>query len=180
VKARVKRLAAEEKQVRAQGLSSRGTELLRQGQAQDALLLLAHAHWLAPDDMPTTVNLAGALIMVGRHQQAVSFLESARDRDPTNVMVWINLGAAYLGDRSSASDEEQRKAIAAFERALEIDPVAPNVHYSLGLIHRDRGEMEQAIRRFYQAIQANPLDQHARRAWERLGNEARDPSGVAE
>jgi tetratricopeptide (TPR) repeat protein len=95
-------------------------------------------------------------------------------------MVWINLGAAYLGDRSSASDEQQQRAIAALERAIEIDPVTPNAHYSLGLIHRDRGEFEQAMQRFYQAIQANPLDQHARRAWERLKSEIQEQGEIAE
>ncbi len=83
-------------------------------------------------------------------------------------MIWTNLGAAYLGNPILSDDEQQRKAIAAFERAIEINPVAPNVHYNLGLIHRDRGEVEQAKLRFHQAVGANPHDQHARRALSRL------------
>lgn len=83
-------------------------------------------------------------------------------------MIWINLGAAYLGNPILADDAQQRAALAAFERAAEINPVAHSVHYNMGLIYRDRGEIVQAIRCFERAVQANPLDQDARRVLARL------------
>jgi tetratricopeptide (TPR) repeat protein len=166
-----RKLAPEERRILALRLSSRGTELLRQGEPHKALPLLIQAYRLQPDHVATAINAAGALLKQALYQEAIVILERARKQEPDNAMIWINLGAAYLGDRSQAGDEEQRQAIAAFERALELDPIAPSVHYNLGLIHRDRGETEQALQRFYQAIQANPLDQHARRAWQRLKDE---------
>jgi tetratricopeptide (TPR) repeat protein len=95
-------------------------------------------------------------------------------QEPDNEMIWTNLGAAYLGNPILASDEQQRKAIEAFERAIEINPVAPNVHYNLGLIHRDRGEDERAMVSFRQAIQASPHDRDARRALSRLESQRDD------
>ena len=117
----------------------------------------------------TTGNdTAGAYILQKAFKKAIPILERAVEQEPDNEMIWTNLGAAYLGNPVLARDEEQRRAIEAFERALEINPIAPNVHYNLALIHRDRGEIEQAMRRFRQAIQANPHDQDARRALSRL------------
>jgi tetratricopeptide (TPR) repeat protein len=152
----------------ARQLSNRGAELLHDGQVKEALSVLEQAYELIPDDVPTCINLGGACVLSKRYKQAIVVLERARDQEPDNEMVWINLGAAYLGNPILAQDEQQLGAIAAFERALEINPVAQNVHYSLGLIHRDRGEITRAIERFQQAIQANPRDQHARSALRRL------------
>jgi tetratricopeptide (TPR) repeat protein len=156
---------------RAQRLCNRGAELLREGQAQEAISVLRRAYALLPGDVPTAINLGGAYILNKQYEDAISILERAQEQEPENEMIWVNLGAAYLGNPILAQDEQQLKAIAAFERALELRPGATNVHYvhyNLGLIHRDRGEREQAIRCFRQAVQVNPLDQHARRALRQL------------
>jgi protein O-GlcNAc transferase len=164
-------LTEQEKESAARRLSARGAHLLRGGQAEQALPLLLRAYALLPNDPATATNLGGALVMAQEYERAIPILERACEQAPDNVAIWINLGAAYLGERESCGDARQLKAIEAFEQALSLDPIAPNVHYSLGLIHRDRGEIEQAIHRFHQAVQANPLDPHARRAWQRLRDE---------
>jgi tetratricopeptide (TPR) repeat protein len=152
----------------AQRLSNRGAHYLQDGEVEKALLVLRRAYQQLPDDVAVAINLAGAYILQGRHEDAIPILEHALAHEPENEMLWTNLGAAYLGNPILATDEQQYKAIEAFERAIEINPVVPNVHYNLGLIHRDRGETEQAIRRFRQAIQANPHDRDAARALARL------------
>jgi len=153
---------------RAQRLSNRGAAYLRDGESEKALSLLRRAHQLLPEDVAIAINLAGAYVLQGRHQEAIPILEYALVHEPENEMLWTNLGAAYLGNPILATDEQQQAAIDAFERAVEINPLAPHVHYNLGLIHRDRGETEQAVYRFRQAIQANPHDRDARRAMQRL------------
>lgn len=149
-------------------LLNRGADHLRAGEPEKALPLLCRAHELLPEDAPTAINLAGAYILLGRYREAIPILEQALVHEPENEMVWTNLGAAYLGHPGTADEEQQRKAIEAFERAIEINPDVPNVHYNLGLIHRERGEVEQAMRRFRHALQANPDDRDARRALRRL------------
>jgi tetratricopeptide (TPR) repeat protein len=67
-----------------------------------------------------------------------------------------------LGNPVLAKDEDQKRAIAAFEHALELHSTAPSVAYNLGLIYRDRQEYDQAVEWFKKAIQHNPRDQHAR------------------
>lgn len=153
---------------RAQELSNQGASDLRQGNVENAVSRLRQAYTLLPHDVAVAINLGGALIMCKQYTQAAEVLERALEQEPDNEMIWTNLGAAYLGNPLLAGDEAQQKAIAAFERAIALNPVAPNVHYNLALIHRDRGEIDRAMQRFRQAIQANPQDRDARRALERL------------
>lgn len=95
-------------------------------------------------------------------------------------MVWINLGAAYLGNPVLAGDREQRLAISAFEKALEIDPAAPSVAYNIGLIYRDRKDNDLASYWFNEAVKQNPMDKDARRILKRINTENQDPKSKME
>lgn len=149
-----------------------GTELLHAGESAAAVPFLERALALDPDHVNAALNLSGAYILTGQFKQAVAILEPLSERAPTLAPVWTNLGAAYLGNPILAHDEEQLRAIAAFERALEINPVAPSVAYNIGLIYRDRQETELAAEWFHKAIQHNPNDQDARRILARLAEDA--------
>lgn len=152
----------------AKKLLVRGAELLQRGDADQAARLLEKARALDGQNPDVALNLGGAYILQKKFGQAVAILEPLSQLEPLNAMVWTNLGAAYLGNPVLARDEEHHKAIAAFERALEINPIAPNVAYNLGLIFRDRREHEKAKYWFGQAIKANPNDRDARMLLERL------------
>ena len=139
-----------------------GADLLAQGQAIDALDYLERAYQMDAASVPVCINLGGAYVMCGRHRKAIPILEAARDAEPGNAMIWINLGAAYLGNPILATAEQQLRAIDAFEKALQINPAAPNVHYNLGLIFVDRGDRDLAVAAFRRAMQINPSDCDAR------------------
>ncbi|MCP4361899.1 MAG: tetratricopeptide repeat protein [Chloroflexi bacterium] len=145
-----------------------GTTLLHEGKHLQALPLLEQAHELEPDHADVALNLSGAYILAKKFKKAVPILEKLGQQYPQNSMIWTNLGAAYLGNPILARDEEQVQAIAAFEHALQINPVAPNVAYNIGLIYRDRRENEKAISWFRRAIQSNPHDQDARKLVKKL------------
>jgi tetratricopeptide (TPR) repeat protein len=148
----------------------RGTRLLNRGKATEALPLLERAHKLKPDHFEAMLNLGGAYIMAGRFKLAVPVLEKASALYPDQPQLWVNLGAAYLGNPILANDDKQLKALDAFNRALALDPYAPNVEYNIGLIHRDRGELNLAINAFKRALATNPHDRDARNLIERLEN----------
>ena len=154
----------------ARKLLLRGTQLLQRGSAEEATPLLEKAFALEPANPNVALNLGGAYILSKKFSQAVAVLEPLVEVEPDNEMVWTNLGAAYLGNPVLARDEEQNKAIWAFSRALEINPVAPNVAYNLGLIFRDRKEYRKATYWFGEAIKANPDDRDAQRLLERLAD----------
>jgi len=151
-----------------QNILKRGTQLLQRGQNQEAVSVLEKARALDETNPDVALNLSSAYILTKKFKKAVEILVPLSEKEPYNVMVWTNLGAAYLGNPILARDEEHEKAIAAFEKAFEINPAAPNVAYNLGLIYRDRKEYETAIHWFEKAIQANPTDQDARNIKMRL------------
>ncbi len=145
-----------------------GTHALQLGKTDQACKLLERAHKLNPDDYHATLNLAGAYILSKKFGPAINLLEPLSQREPTDPMVWTNLGAAYLGNPVLAKDTEHQRAIAAFQKAYELNPQAPNVAYNLGLIHMDRQETGEAMAWFKRALATNPADKDAQKYLERL------------
>jgi tetratricopeptide (TPR) repeat protein len=158
-------------------LLRQGTRALHDGELDKAIQLLERARQLDLENVDAALNLSGAFILSKKHAQALSILEPLSEREPDNPMVWTNLGAAYLGNPVLARDQDQRRAIAAFEQAIELNPVAPHVAYNLGLIYRDRKESTEALYWFRRAVQADPNDQDARRYVERLTQALEEENG---
>jgi tetratricopeptide (TPR) repeat protein len=142
-------------------LLQQGTQALHQGRTTAAVKLLEQAHHLEPDQADAALNLGGAYILAKKFKQAVAVLEPLSQRQPGQPMVWTNLGAAYLGNPVLANDEQQQRAIAAFQQALALDPKTPHVAYNLGLIYRDRQDNETALYWFRRALEADPNDRDA-------------------
>ena len=151
-------------------LLRQGTRALQQGQASQAVRLLEQAHRLDPDNPDAALNLGGAYILAKKFNRAVDILELLSQREPDNPMVWTNLGAAYLGNPVLAGDEQQQRAIAAFKKALELDPATPHVAYNLGLIYLDRQDSTAALHWFRQAVATDPHDRDAQRYIDRLSD----------
>ncbi len=135
--------------------------LLRQQRAAEAVEVLLPLAQNAPDHPDVAINLAGAYILLRKWGRAVRLLEQALKAHPDNVMLWINLGAAQLGNLKTAGPRQQEKAITAYERALQVDPAAPNVHYHLGLIYVEAGDWQRARLCFQNALRTNPADRDA-------------------
>jgi tetratricopeptide (TPR) repeat protein len=170
---------------RQQGLNllGEGARLLAQNRPGEAAARLEQAAALLPDDPDVAINLGGAYVLQKRYNKAVAVLEQASLAAPGNAMVWTNLAAAYLGSLELSGPQQQRKAIEAYEQALQADPAAPNVHYNLGLIYNDRQEHAQARYWFTRALDVNPDDRDARQWLARLAradeavNDQSSPTG---
>lgn len=139
-----------------------GARLLHQNRPGDAAALLEPLYQQAPTHPDLAINLGGAYILQRKWDRAVRVLQKAAEANPHNVMLWINLGAAQLGNIQTAGPRQQERAIRAYERALAIDPKAPNVHYHLGLIYKERGDFAQAAAAFQRALEVLPTDKDAR------------------
>jgi tetratricopeptide (TPR) repeat protein len=135
-----------------------GAWLLRQNKPEEALERLLPLYDIAPANPEVAINVGGAYILGHKWNKAVRVLSRAAELHPDNVMVWTNLGAAHLGRLELAGPQQQERSIRAYERALAIDPKAPNVHYILGLIYKDRQEFNRATAFFQRALEVNPAD----------------------
>src|SRR5206468_11693157 len=94
---------------------------------------------------------------------------------PFILLILFLLLRGYFGSIVS-----QQRARAAFKQNLEaatINPRDSSAHYNLGLIHQQRGELDQARERFQRAIEVDPdeLDAHYQ-----LGRIARAQNRLAE
>ncbi len=160
-----------------------GAWLLRTNQPQAAVDKLLPLYEQAPSNVDVAINLGGAYILLAKWNKAVRVLSKAAELHADNPMVWTNLAAAYLGRLELAGPQQQQRAIRAYERALEIDPATPNVHYHLGLIYKERGDLLTAIARFENALVVNPNDKDAQFWIERLSAYLaanRDASGATQ
>lgn len=153
-----------------------GAWLLRQNRPAEAMDRLLPLYEAAPANADVAINLGGAYILQGKWNKAELVLSRAADLHPDNVMIWMNLGAAHLGHLELAGPQQQARAIRAYERAVAIDPHTPNAHYHLGLIHKDRGELDKAIANFQRALTVNPADSDARRWLDALERQAQGGS----
>lgn len=158
-------------------LLNEGARMLHAQRPAEALEPLRRAHALAPDDPDVAINLGGALIMTSKWRQAVRVLEAAVAQHPDNPRLWLNLAAAYLGRLETASLSAQDKAIAAYQHALTLDPIAHSAHYNIALIYAERGDLTAAETWFSAALHANPTDRDAALWLRRLEAARREARG---
>lgn len=142
--------------------------LLRANRPGEAIAVLEPLQADMPDDPDIAINMGGALILQRKWAKAVEILKKAVVASPGNVLLWTNLAAAYLGRLETSGPKHQARAIAAYEKALWIDPSTPNVHYHLGLIYKQQGNLSRSSAMFQRALEINPNDRDARYWMEKL------------
>ncbi len=103
-----------------------------------------------PDDTDLAFNLAGALALAGRQDEAIEHLEHARDLSSGHAHVLANLGNLYRqADRLDASRE-------TLEVAVGISPNDPEVQHSLGVTLAALHDYAAAGARFRHALKLDP------------------------
>lgn len=164
---------------RAYHLLKEGVRLINAQRYGEAIEVLEEAHRLLPDDPDIMITLSAAMIMAGKWNKAERFLQTAVEKHPDNPRLWLNLAAAILGRLEFSTRERQDRAIEAYRKAIDLDPIAPSAHYNVGLIHAHRQDWDEAIRWFEDAIRANPADKDARIRLQQA-REARDQAQASE
>lgn len=136
--------------------------LLSLNRPGEALRKLDPLYAQSPDNPDVVINLSGAYMLQRKWNKAVDVLDEAVKAHADNAMLWANMGAAQLGRLELSGPRQQEKAIEAYYQALRADPRAPNVHYQLGLIYKERRELIRACAMFQRAVEVNPADNDAR------------------
>ena len=104
----------------------------------------------------------------GQHKfpLAIKMLEKSTEIDPRYASAWAYLGASYTSDATFefGGREQYRRAKAAYERALALDPALLDAQMFLANLLVDTGKVEQAVPLLRDALNTNP--NHAAVHWE--------------
>lgn len=94
--------------------------------------------------------------------------EATGDNDPTLFASAVQSGFHDLCDEALALEDEGRldEAAETYERALELEPDHPTLHYDLGNVLFQLGQSEASIGRFREALRFDP---EFAMAWHNLG-----------
>ena len=125
---------------------------LRAGDIAAAERRCREAVQLAPDDADAMHALALALLLQGKHAEAVEWFERLVQRQPAELTHWSNLGTAQraLGRYDAALSSYQRVAAAGEH--------GPDFLFNLGVLQIDRGDYEAARVALRDALDARPRD----------------------
>jgi tetratricopeptide (TPR) repeat protein len=89
------------------------------------------------------------------YRAMIADLDKALGQKPDFVEAWFNKGNIHqiMGERE--------KALACYERALQLDPAHPNSLFCVASIKRELGQLNDALARYRDAVRSNPNDSDA-------------------
>ena len=125
----------------------RGSELLKQGQLDEAQLAFHHAHELDPDNTKVLALLGLAYFRASKFAEARPIYEVLVERTATDASHRLNLGLVYL------KLGQGELAIAALEASRALDPSQGRAISYLGLAYARTGRYTEAYRSFLLAGQ---------------------------
>ena len=117
-------------------------ELIDAERPAEALKVIERALAAAPDDAEAMLLRSTAHFMLGDMEAGRRDLDRALVLDPELHQGWLNRAALAV------SEERYDDALAAFRRAEEIDPRAPENDLNAGAVLLLKGELEAATQRF--------------------------------
>ncbi len=89
------------------------------------------------------------------YQKKIGLLQEVVAKEPANRGAWVQLGHSYFDSGQSM------EAIAAYDKALELNSNDPNVLTDQGIMFRRVGWFDKAIENFNRANSLNPAHQQS-------------------
>ncbi len=120
------------------------------GDFEAAALALSQALALAPGDPATLAMMAATLTQAGRPEDAVEVTGPHALLPEPDIDVLLARGLAFARLR------QPQQALAAFDRAREIDPQSPRVPIHTGTLYLMAGRREEAAAAYREALALNP------------------------
>jgi tetratricopeptide (TPR) repeat protein len=112
--------------------------------------------------LSTNLAVTGQLTLNHDPIQAVWFYDKARQIDPGNLEITLDLASLYIRD----GDYEEAKSLLLSEQA--VDPDNPDIHWYLALLYEKFGEKQLAFDELNQVLILEPKHPEARALIERL------------
>ncbi len=110
-----------------------------------------HVIGIRPSSCGARVDVANALVDLGRIDPAITHLKACLAVDNNYYPAVVNLGEAYLEKNDAATARPH------LERALAIRPEAPEALVDIGYIHDSQGDWKTAITFYNRAIRSDPM-----------------------
>lgn len=161
-------------------LASAGTSLARcrglhLGQFKEAHAVLDQVDEHKGVQPPTRVVRGELLLEEGRHEEAAILIEALlSSASPVGAAESVKVSATLLMARvenerglCAVNQKGFERAIFAFKRAGDLDPLWPAPHSNLGACFEALGKWQRAEKAYRHAC---ALDPHYARAWHNLGN----------
>ncbi len=121
-------------------------------------------------NLAARIELANMMYDTGNWPEAIVHYKSAERQDPMRSTTVVDMGVCYfnLGMFSTAES--------LFTHALVLDPRQVVAMFNLGIIAESQQRWDEALRRYHEAMQANPpesmkpgLDEHLKAVMEKTG-----------
>jgi tetratricopeptide (TPR) repeat protein len=123
-----------------------GVVLVEQGRVDEAIEYFEKALKISPQDAQTHYNLGVALVEQGSLEMAIEHFSRSLEIDPQQVDARRNL--VFVLDQT----------IEGYRRALQSTPHNAEMHNNLGVLLLRKGEVDEAIRHFSEAVRIDPND----------------------
>ena len=127
-----------------------GINLRAQGKPKEAAEILEECVAEAPGDVFARSVLASAYQQLGNHERAMEHYELAQQADPNSEGVRLSIAGLHLAQRQFEEAEQK------IGEALEIEPESAQAYVLRAQIAAARGEEEDALVLFRQAIDMDP------------------------
>lgn len=112
-------------------------------------------------------------------EHAVGMFEEALKLDPAFAPAHAGLGEAlWLKYEETGDAGLIKRARAACDRALVLDPQQPEVHIALGIVYHGTGNLSAAVEEFGRAVELQPTSDEAYKWLGRCLLERGDPEGA--
>jgi tetratricopeptide (TPR) repeat protein len=142
-----------------------GDSLKERGRLTDAIASYERAISTNPDYVDGYRAIAQVHFQNNAPEAVNAIYERAENHNPELLQAkdYNTLGVAYLqeissigSDQASVKEELENKAIACFEKAIQIDPAYADAHCNLGSTFLRRDQLKDAILAYKEAIDIDP------------------------
>jgi predicted CXXCH cytochrome family protein len=138
------------KPVRAEYYLQQGDAWRNAGRFQEALAAYEEGVRREPESVAALERLALCLPLLKQNVRAETVLKQLLERAPGAASGWVQLGLVQLGEGKTSD------AIAAFEKALQLDPDLPDAYNLAGAIWFETGDSVKGEAALRNAIRIQP------------------------
>ncbi len=155
----------------------RGVALVMKGQLEEAAEEFQAAAESSPEEAAPQIALGLALIQMDRQLEATALLRRQIERSPKDPRVFWLLGEALGRSGVRPGSDEEKEAISALEKSIQLDPRLPQSRALMGKLLLRRGDFARAVEQLEKALELDPEDMtvayQLAQALQRMGQTAR-------